>query len=131
MGLDLRVIAEERVEEIPDAMERAGFSVAVEQRTVDTSPERCKELGIQPPGEPVVFTLIRCARGKEQITLSVIRDDEQFAGFRVYIPNLSSWWPPRKRKRRQLQADVTAVLEDCGAYLPLPGGSHDSKAEKQ
>jgi len=131
MGLDLRVIAEDRVAQIPDAMRQAGFSVSIDERTVDTSPERCAALGIQPPEEPVVFTLVCCRRGNEQITLSVIRDGEQFDGFRVYIPNLSSWWPSRKRKRRQLQADVTAILEKCGAYCPFNTGNHDSKAENQ
>lgn len=119
MGLDLRVINEDCVSEIVEALCAAGIDARIEKHRVDVNPETCAKLGIEPPTEPVIATRVHCRRGGEQIVLSVSRQDDPLEGFHIYIPNLWSWRPSRRRRLRQLQQDVTAILEHCGATWPF------------
>lgn len=119
MGLDLRVISEDCVSEIVEALCAAGIDARIEKRFVDVDAEACEKLGIELPTEPVIVTDIYCRRDDEQIVLSVYRKDEPSKGFDICIPNLWSWRPSRRRQLRQFQQDVTAILEDCGAVWPF------------
>lgn len=119
MGLDLRVISEDCVSEIVEALCAAGFDARIEKHRVDVNPETCAKLGIDLPTEPVIVTAIHCRREGEQIALEVYRKDKPSKGFDICIPNLWSWRPSRRRQLRQFQQDVTAILEDCGAFWPF------------
>jgi hypothetical protein len=119
VGLDLRVIKEDCVSEIVEALCAAGVDARIEKHRVDVNPEACAKLGIVRPTEPVIETAVHCRRDGEQIVLSVCRQDEPSEGFQIYIPNVWSWRPSRRRRLRQLQQDVTTILEHCGATWPF------------
>ena len=46
MGFDTRVIPEDRVAEVPDALRAAGFEVTVEERVPFPNPESLEERGL-------------------------------------------------------------------------------------
>jgi hypothetical protein len=119
MGLDMRIIPDDRVDCIVQDLRTHGFDVDVRERTITLTPERCRQIGIAYPHEPYTTRLIECWRGDHKIVLSVSVDGKQFPGYRIYIPNLGSWWPSRNRELVALQSDVTQILEANGAYWPF------------
>ena len=107
VGLGMRVIPEDRVGSIADSLREHGFAVDVRERSVEHA-----------PASQTTVAEIECLRNNNRVLFGIERD-KQFPGYRIYIPNISSWWPSRNRELAELQADVTAVLEQCGAYCPF------------
>ena len=127
MGFDGRVITEDRVPRIPDALRAAGFHVTVEVPVPFSNPEYYEKHGL--------VTWLHCHRDGEKITLYLFRhyrpdveesdlaidpNPSQQTELQIFIPNLSSWRSERNRRLVQLQVDVTSVLEECGAYSYAP-----------
>lgn len=119
MGADLRVLPTEQLTPLVASLRTRGFIVDVSEHLVELSEQRCNEMRIPFPQKPRQKTLIRCSRNGHTILLTIIADNEEFEGYRIYIPNLTSWWPARRRALTQFQDEVTAVLEEHGAYWPF------------
>lgn len=118
MGLDMRVIPDDRIDCIVSDLRSHGFDVGIHLRSVTLTQADCRLIGVVYPHEPFITRQIECRRGCYRIVLRVVSGEEPFSGYRIYIPNLRSWWPSRNRELAKLQSDVTAILEANGAYWP-------------
>jgi|688.fasta_scaffold1858268_1 hypothetical protein len=105
MGLDARDIPATAIEDVLNRIREGGFKVFVS----DASPHHRDDVRVK---------RVLCSRGRDCIALHFATPDAAPAVIRIYIPNLSSWWPPAKKRRRQLQNDVTQILDSCGARFP-------------
>lgn len=107
MGVDVRDFESTEFDNVQAAIRAAGFDV--EESGVESDP--AVQAGVQ-------VRRLLCRRQRNVIALHfVIRDPGRFVN-RVYIPNLSSCWPPTHRRKKSIQDDVTRVLESCGARFP-------------
>jgi hypothetical protein len=105
MGLDLREMPPASLPGLADRLRTAGFDVRVTH---------------EPSRVQVVYltTHYWCRRGQD--VQHLYWHDYPGDPPRVYISNAWHWWPPTRKRREQLQADVTSVLEQAGGRFPLP-----------
>lgn len=120
MGLDMRIVPDDRLDAIESALTSAGFHVTVTKREIEIPDDLPSHIAVTMPDHPITITEITVSDGTNSIVLSYGVDEGEFGGFRIYIPNLSAWLPRRNRELHDFQSQVTNVLESVGAYWPFP-----------
>ena len=119
MGLDMRIVADDRLDVIKAALVNAGFDVTVNEREIVIPDDLPDHIQASMPGHPIIIHEVVVSDDRDTITLSYRIDEGDFGGYRIYIPNLGAWRPWRDRELRNFQTRVTDVLESVGAYWPF------------
>lgn len=119
MGLDMRIVPDDRLGAIESALVNDGFDVTVIERELEIPDDMPDDIRASMPDHPITIQNIVVTNGRDTITLSYGIDDES-GGYRIYIPNLGAWRPRRNRELHAFQKRVTDVLESVGAYWPFP-----------
>ena len=106
MGHDIRDIPLSALDSIPSHLTDRGFEVTISQKP-----------GFAPG---VTFTQVYCRRGVDCQRLAWASLEHTPGIIRILITNQDGWLPWVRRRRFQLQADVTSAIEDLGGYWPPP-----------
>lgn len=106
MGVDVRDMSCVEASALPDRLRAAGLEVEV-------------SFGPHPRLGGMVITRVSCRRDSDTQSLEVCsplpdKPDE----CRVFIRNARGWLDPVRRRREQLQAEVTGIIEGSGGYWP-------------
>lgn len=120
MGLDMRIVPDDRLDAIESALLSAGFNVTVTKREIEIPDKLPSHIEVVMPDHPIIIHEITVSDGTNSIVLSYGVDEGKFGGYRIYIPNLGAWRPRRNRELHDFQSQVTNVLESVGAYWPFP-----------
>jgi hypothetical protein len=119
MGLDMRIVPDDRLDTIKSAFVSAGFEVIVTEREISIPDDLPDHIRASMPNDPIIINEVVVSDDRNTITLSYMVDSGDFEGYRIYIPNLGAWRPWRNRELRDFQSRVTNVLESVGAYWPF------------
>jgi len=105
LGVDVRDIPIDEIGSLPLRLRELGYEVTVSQAP-----------GPAPAGS--TLTKLECRRGSDVQSLSWVTPEFNPGIIRIYIHNQGGWWPWVRRRRFQLQADVTQSIEELGGYWP-------------
>jgi hypothetical protein len=105
MGVDIRDISTESIESLPDHLRSRGFAVTV-------------TIGPNPAPLGGTLTKVECCRGHDVQFIEWGSLEAKPGIRRIAIRNQGGWLWWVRRRRFQLQADVTSAIEELGGYWP-------------
>src|SRR4051812_4030645 len=120
MGPDFRVISKSTVEDLPSRLRQAGFDVTVQQKNLSAGSVEVRAECRRGDDVQIVEWGLYSDTFLRRYNREPNADWDESKECDVLIWNAWSWWPSTFRRRRRLQKDVTAVIEQAGGYWPFP-----------